>query len=224
MKKILVFLLLFALGSPVNADVWVVGSVQDLKGNDAHQTGIFKSGRKYFVGATYGPRVFTMSSSSWQSYVKNIESAMQRVTELEPGRIKDVGSVNLSSDNPGNPRLSISASSDSILITSVKYGVVSSISIPNENFPELWVLMHKTRFALESLKESGAYNESIFVEIPFPSTLAGAPTKDAAEQEAEAEPSPALSVADELRKLKNLLDEGVLTPEEFEAQKKRLLK
>lgn len=37
------------------------------------------------------------------------------------------------------------------------------------------------------------------------------------------EPTPVLSVADELRKLKELLDDGVLTPEEFEAQKKRLL-
>ena len=42
-------------------------------------------------------------------------------------------------------------------------------------------------------------------------------------EQAESEPTPALSVADELRKLKELLDEGVLTPEEFESQKQKLL-
>jgi hypothetical protein len=34
---------------------------------------------------------------------------------------------------------------------------------------------------------------------------------------------PPASVADELRKLKTLMDEGVLTPEEFEIQKQKLL-
>jgi len=35
--------------------------------------------------------------------------------------------------------------------------------------------------------------------------------------------APASSTADEIRKLKALLDESILTQEEFEAQKKRLL-
>lgn len=47
--------------------------------------------------------------------------------------------------------------------------------------------------------------------------------KEALEQKKIAEVSEKL-VADELRKLKDLLDEGVLTKEEFEAQKKKLLK
>ena len=47
--------------------------------------------------------------------------------------------------------------------------------------------------------------------------------KEALEQKKIAEVSEKL-IADELRKLKDLLDEGVLTKEEFEAQKKKLLK
>jgi uncharacterized membrane protein len=39
----------------------------------------------------------------------------------------------------------------------------------------------------------------------------------------EPEKKPSVNVADELTKLKNLKDEGIITPEEFEAQKKKLL-
>ncbi|MDR0659971.1 MAG: SHOCT domain-containing protein [Prevotellaceae bacterium] len=48
-------------------------------------------------------------------------------------------------------------------------------------------------------------------------------TAQPAQSESKTSTAPAFSVADELLKLKKLLDEGIITKEEFEAQKKKLL-
>jgi len=61
-------------------------------------------------------------------------------------------------------------------------------------------------------------NNVSFLE-PRPRTIPVTPTQEAPIPQA----SPTLSVADELLKLKNLVDTGVITPAEFEREKRRLL-
>ncbi len=72
-------------------------------------------------------------------------------------------------------------------------------------------------------RKKGIY-ELPYEDDPDPETVAK--QKKSAEKEAEKKYA-AMSenlIADELRKLKDLMDEGVLTKEEFDEQKKKLLK
>lgn len=71
--------------------------------------------------------------------------------------------------------------------------------------------------ALESGEISAMQSITNVVQTPQqPETVSAQPDN-------KATTSPAISVADELAKLKKLMDEGVITKEEFEAQKKKLL-
>ena len=74
---------------------------------------------------------------------------------------------------------------------------------------------------LRELHKKGIY-ELPYAEYPDPDSREYKSAKNAA----KAQPDPAASklmVADEIRKLKELLDEGILTQEEFDEQKKKLL-
>jgi len=70
----------------------------------------------------------------------------------------------------------------------------------------------------EETLENMRKNNVSFLE-PKPRTIPVTPAQEAPIPQA----SPTLSVADELLKLKNLVDTGVITPAEFEREKRRLL-
>jgi len=59
--------------------------------------------------------------------------------------------------------------------------------------------------------------------VPKATTASTTPTPVTATTGGTATTTANISVADELLKLKKLLDEGVLTQQEFDAQKKKLL-
>jgi hypothetical protein len=82
-----------------------------------------------------------------------------------------------------------------------------------------WITQNKLESGLEKLEEWISEKKiDIYKEVPSQKVIISEPNSEKQVPKAGSN-----SIADELTKLKNLMDQGVLTKEEFEAQKKKLL-
>jgi hypothetical protein len=110
------------------------------------------------------------------------------------------------------------------------FGVAGAVAGSSIKKSVIKIVLHTTDIEepivnLEILTVPTANNNNTFKKCYDAANKIYGQIKAVADQNSPAAPqsTASLSVADELNKLKNLLDQGILTQEEFDAQKKRLL-
>ncbi len=107
-------------------------------------------------------------------------------------------------------------------------GTTTTVRLEKEGYKSLYA-----SFSRDELADAGAIIAGVFVLIPFLWTMKYKPLRtyelamDSEDTqpatESTSEPETTQSKAEKLRELKQLLDEGIITQEEFDEEKKKIL-